>query len=145
VAGALAPPLATRLVDRGLGRAITLIAMITAIAALGVSLLAARIGVFAVVAAAALLDAAASSNLVVGQRAIYGGPPDLRSRMTALFIATFFAVGAISSVAAAWCFARFGWTGVTVLAAVLPFAALLYALNEGPALDHISEGARVSS
>jgi predicted MFS family arabinose efflux permease len=107
-----------------------------------VSLLAARI---AVVAAAVLLDAAASSNLVVGQRAIYSGPPDLRSRMTALFIATFFAAGAISSAVAAWCFARFGWTGVTALAAALPFAALLYALTEQPAPDHLGKAGRASS
>ena len=130
VAGALAPPFATRLVDRGLGRTITLGAMVLAIAAFGVSLLGARIGVAAVVAAAVLLDVAASTSLVVGQRAVYSTPPQLRGRRTALFISTFFAAGAVASSLAAWCFVSFGWTGVAALGSALPFAALLYGLTE---------------
>ncbi len=132
VAGAAAPPIATRLVDRGLGRVTTRASMILAIAAFGVSLLAARTGVLAVVIAAVLLDAAAASNLVVGQRAVYGAPPEVRSRMTALFIATFFAAGAASSAIAAWSFVAFGWIGVATFGAALPAVALLYALTEAP-------------
>jgi predicted MFS family arabinose efflux permease len=79
-----------------------------------------------IVVGAVVLDFAVSANLVFGQRAIYGLAPEQRSRVNALFFATFFAGGAISSALSGWCYAHFGWTGVSVLGIALPVAGLLY-------------------
>ena len=55
-----------------------------------------------------LLDFAVSADLVFGQRAIYALGAEERSRVNALFMATFFAGGAIASGLSGWSFARFG-------------------------------------
>jgi predicted MFS family arabinose efflux permease len=52
--------------------------------------------------------------------------------VNALYFATFFAGGAISSALSGWCYARFDWTGVSVLGAALPIAGLIYLATEFP-------------
>jgi MFS family permease len=56
--------------------------------------------------------------------------------VNAIYFATFFASGAISSALSGWLYARFGWAGVCVLGVALPLAGLLYLstdLRERPA------------
>lgn len=61
---------------------------------------------------------------------IYSLGAEQRSRLNGLFMATFFAGGAVSSAASGWASARFGWAGVSVLGMVLPLSALLYVATE---------------
>jgi predicted MFS family arabinose efflux permease len=129
VAGAIAPPIAGRLADRGFSQSGTVVAMASAIVAFVLSDFArdsSWLSVGLIVVGAVVLDFVVSANLVFGQRAIYGLAPEKRSRVNALFFATFFAGGAISSALSGWCYARFGWTGVSVLGIALPVAGLLY-------------------
>ena len=44
-----------------------------------------------------MLDAGAQANLVIGQRAIFGLHPDIRSRLNALYLAVSFLGGACGS------------------------------------------------
>jgi predicted MFS family arabinose efflux permease len=83
-----------------------------------------------VIVSAVLLDSAVSANLLLSQRAIYSLGSEQRSRLNGLFMATFFAGGAVSSALSGWAFARFGWTGVSILGMLLPLAALLYFATE---------------
>ena len=129
VAGAVAPPIAGRLADKGFSQSGTVVAMASAIVAFVLSAFAhdsSWQGVGLIVVSAVVLDFAVSANLVFGQRAIYGLAPEQRSRVNAIYFATFFASGAISSALSGWCYARFGWAGVCVLGVALPLAGLLY-------------------
>jgi predicted MFS family arabinose efflux permease len=133
VAGAIAPPIAGRLADRGLAHAATAAAMVLA----GLSFVLSNLGrgggsfgLAMVVATAILLDFAVSANLVFGQRTIYALGAAERSRINALFMATFFVGGAIASALGGWSFARYGWAGVSILGIGLPLLALLYWTTE---------------
>ena len=133
VAGAIAPPLAGRIADRGLSRGGTVFAMLLAALAFPVSNLAqggSRPALALVVLSAIVLDFAVSANLVFGQRAIFALGPELRSRLNGLYLAIFFAGGAAGSALSGWCYARYGWTGTSVLGAALPIVGLLYYATE---------------
>ena len=145
VAGAIAPPIAGRIADKGLSQAGTAAAMLLASASFLLSDLAlghSDLSLAILVAAAILLDFAVSANLVLSQRAIYSLGSAQRSRVNGLFMATFFAGGAISSALSGWAFAHFGWAGVSVLGMLLPLAALLYFSTERrtPVIECVSAG-----
>ncbi|NVN09635.1 MFS transporter [Nguyenibacter vanlangensis] len=130
VAGAVAPPIASRLVDQGYSRTATTAAMILVMLAFGATLLAERGIVVIVVIAAIVLDGAVSANLVIGQRAIYALAPEQRGRMNAIYIAVFFVGGSVASAIAAWSFVHFDWLGVVILGVLLPLSALCYSVGD---------------
>ena len=121
------------LADNGHARVGTVTAMLLAAASFTLSCFGLGGGAFglaAVVATAVLLDFAVSANLVFGQRAIYALDPNERSRVNALFMATFFAGGAIASALSGWAFALSGWIGVSVIGISLPMIAIVYWTTE---------------
>jgi predicted MFS family arabinose efflux permease len=133
VAGAIAAPLGGNLADRGLSRTATGMAMTSVLG----GFLLTRIlngGSFAALllltAGAILLDFGVSSSLVVGQRAIYSLGAEYRSRLNGLFMATFFAGGAVCSALGAWAYARAGWELASLIGMALPLAALAYFATE---------------
>ena len=133
VAGAIASPIAGRLADAGHGRTATFLAMGCAIAAFALSRASApgsTAALAAMVAAGIVLDFGVTTNLVVGQRAIFTLGDDVRSRLNGLYMATFFGGGAIGSAFGALAFARADWGGAASLGAALPIAALAYALTD---------------
>ncbi|MGV7241665.1 MFS transporter [Caballeronia sp. M23-90] len=133
VAGAIAPPFAGRIADRGLTQPGTVAAMLLASGSFIFSDLASghsTLSLVLVVTTAIVLDFAVSANLVLSQRVIYSLGAEQRSRLNGLFMATFFAGGAIGSAASGFAFARFGWDGVSVLGMALPLAALAYFATE---------------
>ena len=133
VAGAVAPPFAGRLADRGFAKIGTAVAMLLAAASFLLSDLGwggGKLGLALVIATAIVLDFAVSANLVFGQRAIYALGPEQRSRLNGLFMATFFAGGAIASAISGWSFAHFGWFGVSVVGIALPLSAFAYWMTE---------------
>ncbi len=134
VAGAIAPPIAGRIADRGLARPGTAAAMVLAAASFPLSLIAPFVdgGVIIISASAIVLDFAVSANLVFGQRAIYALSEQHRSRLNGLFMATFFAGGALGAAVGAWCYTHLGWPGVVAVGAAAPAVALLYWVSERP-------------
>jgi len=133
VTGAIAAPMAGRYADHGHSHQMTAIAL-----ALGAgSFLLSRIGaegsllsLLALTVAAIVLDFAVSSNLVIGQRAIFSLSDEHRSRLNGLYMAIFFVGGAIGSSVGAWAYARAGWPLASWIGFALPAIALLYFRTE---------------
>jgi len=82
------------------------------------------------VVAGIVLDFGVTTNLVIGQRAIFVLGAEYRSRLNGLYMATFFAGGAIGSAAGGLAFAHGGWPLASWLGFALPVAALLYFATE---------------
>ena len=133
VAGAIASPIAGRLADAGHTRGATVFAMLAVIAAFGLTRLAepgTSFGLGLMVVAGIVLDFGVTTNVVLGQRAIFALGADIRSRLNGVYMATFFAGGAIGSALGGLAFAHGGWPLATWLGIALPLAALAYFATE---------------
>ena len=82
------------------------------------------------VVAGIVLDFGVTTNLVLGQRAIFVLGAEYRSRLNGLYMATFFGGGAIGSALGGWAFAHGGWALASWLGFALPIVALLYFATE---------------
>jgi predicted MFS family arabinose efflux permease len=82
------------------------------------------------VLAGIVLDFGVQGNVVLGYRAIFALAPEHRSRLNGLYMATFFAAGAVGSALGGWAFAQGGWALASWIGFALPVAALLYFLTE---------------
>lgn len=127
-AGAISAPIAGRVADRGLTRSATGLAMLLVAA----SFLVTHIGhdgstlkLAILVAAAILLDFGVTANLVLGQRAIYNLDAEFRSRLNGLYMAIFFAGGAIGSALGGWAYAHGGWSLTAWAGLAFPAVALM--------------------
>ncbi|KRB61608.1 MFS transporter [Rhizobium sp. Root708] len=132
-AGAIASPIAGRLADRGLTRIASTLAMVLGMASFLIGHFAADGSVTALVLltlAAILLDFGVTTNLVVGQRTIYAISAEHRSRLNGLFMATFFAGGALGSAVGGWAFATGGWSLTAWIGLCFPAFAFLLFLTE---------------
>lgn len=136
VAGALAAPLAGRLADRGLSRPATLYSIAAVTLAFVVAPLSDATGPGILVSlgvmlvTAVLLDFGVQANNVLGFRAIYSLSVDLRMRLNGLYLAIFFAAGAIGSAVGAWAYSWGGWHASAFIGLIPPCAATVYALTE---------------
>jgi predicted MFS family arabinose efflux permease len=133
VAGAIASPIAGRLADKGWARKLTGLAFIIAAASFALTYVLQsnqRISLIIFCAAAILLDMAVSGNLVLGQQAIYGLGDEIRGRVNGVFMAVFFAGGAIGSALGGWSYAQGSWKAASVIGFILPVTAFLYYLTE---------------
>lgn len=130
VVGVFAAPIAGRLADRGLTRVATGLSLtLVAIA----FLLAHRGGsgsVAVLLAAGVVLDLGVQANLVLGQRTIYALGAQVRSRLNGLYMAIFFAGGAVGSAIASAAFVHGGWGLVSWIGLGFPVAALVYFVTE---------------
>lgn len=135
VAGAVAAPIAGRVADRGWSRPASGLSMLLVSASFGLTHVApagSRAALGLLVAAAILLDFGVTSSLVLGQRAIFSLGAELRSRLNGLFLAFFFAGGAVGSAVGGFAFAHGGWPVASAIGAALPgMALLLYATEWG--------------
>lgn len=132
-AGAIASPIAGRMADRGWTQPATALAMLAVACAFLITHLGAPGSPFALAAlvvAGILLDFGVTTNLVLGQRAIFGLGAEYRSRFNGLYMATFFAGGAIGSAFGGLAFAHGGWLLASWLGFALPVAALLCFMTE---------------
>lgn len=141
VSGALVAPRAGRVADAAQGRPrLARRAQLVAIAAAIVPFLlcllclvrGGPLAIAALVAAAILLDAAVTANMILSQRAIFSLGEDIRTRVNALYMTTIFSAAAAGSTLAAWALARGGWRLTALLGAALPTASLIYALVRNP-------------
>ncbi len=128
VSGAVAAPLSGRLADSGHSSAITASSMVVAAASFLVANLApigSSTALALLVAAAVLLDFGAQANLVVGFRAIFTLGAESRGRLNGLYIATFFAFGALGSGVGAWAYADGGWRLASAIGLAFPVVGLI--------------------
>jgi len=119
VAGAIASPIAGRFADRGWSKPATAFAMLAVAAAFLIT----HIGAYGSPLALGLLVAA-------GIRAIFVLGAEYRSRLNGLYMATFFAGGALGSALGGLAFAHGGWLLASWLGFALPVVALLYFFTE---------------
>lgn len=138
VAGAVAAPLAGHLADKGWSRAATGIGMGSVLAGFLVTRIfdgttgsgGRTLPLLLLTAGAILLDFGVSASLVTGQRAIYTLGAEYRSRLNGLFMATFFAGGAVCSALGGWAYAHGGWPYASGIGIALPLVALAYFATE---------------
>jgi predicted MFS family arabinose efflux permease len=134
VAGAIAAPIAGRLADRGWTRPATALAMAAVAVAFVLTWLGAAgspAALALLVVAAIVLDFGVSANLVLGQRAIFALGAEQRGRLNGIYMATFFAGGAIGSALGGWAYAHGGWALASSIGIAFPIAALVYFATEG--------------
>lgn len=132
-AGAIAAPIAGRLADRGYGYLATRLSMISVAVAFVITHLVPAgswLSLGLLTFAAILLDFGVTTNLVLGQRAIFVLGAEYRSRLNGIYMATFFAGGALGSALGGWLYAEGGWWAASMLGLALPACALLYSLSE---------------
>ncbi|MCE3605393.1 MFS transporter [Massilia sp. P8910] len=125
MAGAIASPIAGRLADAGKTLPATGVALALGVSAFALPLLipgSRDVALAVLVVASIILDMGVAASLVLGQRAIFSMAPEVRSRLNALYLALFFAGGALGSALGGWVFATCGWH--TVLLAGMAFPAL---------------------
>lgn len=136
VAGAIAAPVAGQLADRGLTRPATIGAMLSVISAFAITHVSApgsHLALALLVLAAVLLDLGVSGNVVLGQRLIYALGEAERSRLNAIYMATFFVGGALGSALGAWAYVSGGWLAASLLGSLMPACALLVLWLADPA------------
>lgn len=133
VIGVIAAPIAGRVADRGWSRPATGLAMLS----VALSFLLTHFwhggresSLALLLVSAILLDFGVSANLVLSQRAIYALGGEIRSRLNGLFMATFFAGGALGSALGGWIYAQGGWSATSWLGCLFPALALLYYATE---------------
>ena len=133
VSGAAAAPIAGRLADKGLIRAATGLSIVLVILSGLLPMLFAGgsiLSIVILVAAAILLDMGVSANMVLGQRAIFALGAEVRSRLNGLYMAIFFAGGAIGSAVGGWAYAMGGWQAALWVGVLFPALAMLYFFTE---------------
>jgi predicted MFS family arabinose efflux permease len=133
VSGAVAAPVAGRLADRGWTRPATGIALALVIISGILPLViqgSTTSALVTLVISAILLDMGVSANLVLGQRAILSLGAEFRSRLNGLYMAIFFAGGAIGSATGGWAYAIGGWKAVLLIGIALPVIAFIYYTTE---------------
>lgn len=124
-------PLAGWIADRGYSRAATGGALLLAI--VGFVITEAGVATSSVIVlglGAIVLDVAVTANLVFGQRAIFMLQPEIRSRLNALYIATFFTGGALGSALASPLFEQGGWAYVSIAGIAAIALAMIYYASE---------------
>jgi len=132
-AGAIASPIAGRVADRGWTRLATAFAMTLAILAFLIGHLSGGGSLLALITltiSGIMLDFGVQTNLVLGQRAIFALSAEHRSRLNGLYMATFFAGGAIGSALGGWAYATGGWNLASWFGIAFPVIALLVFLTE---------------
>lgn len=133
VSGAVAAPIAGRFADKGLIRSATgwsivlvILSGVLPIMFSGGSI----VSIVILVLAAILLDMGVSANLVLGQRAIFALGAEVRSRLNGMYMAIFFAGGALGSAVGGWAYAIGGWKAAMWVGVLFPILALLYFFTE---------------
>jgi predicted MFS family arabinose efflux permease len=138
VAGAIAAPIAGKIADNGFGRLATRIAILIVAGAFILMYFSTQKNIENITLltiAAIIMDFGVSMNLVIGQRALFSLNAQYRSRFNGLYIAIFFAGGAIGSGVGTWIYAQFGWAYTLYTGFVIAIAALIYAMTEKTTQD----------
>ncbi|GIO99555.1 putative MFS-type transporter YdeR [Paenibacillus lautus] len=133
VSGAAVAPIAGRFADKGLIRSATGLSIVLVILSGLLPIMFPGGSIFSIVIlviAAILLDMGVSANMVLGQRAIFALGAEVRSRLNGMYMAIFFAGGAIGSAVGGWAYAMGGWKAAMWVGVLFPIMALLYFFTE---------------
>ncbi len=124
IVGAAVAPFSGYLSDRFSARIVNGVSLAIVLGSFLVMMLANRslgwlvLGVF-------LMDAGVQTNQISNQTRIYGLAPELRNRLTSIYMFTYFLGGAVGSAVGAEAWMTSGWTGVCVAGAGMAAAALV--------------------
>jgi predicted MFS family arabinose efflux permease len=121
--GAAVAPLSGWLSDRYSARAVNGISLLTVIAAFLLMALA-DLSLYWLIVGVFLMDAGVQTNQISNQTRIYTLAPELRNRITSVYMFTYFVGGAIGSAVGAQAWAHWHWTGVCLTGAALAALAL---------------------
>lgn len=133
VSGAVAAPVAGHLADKGWIRPATGLALALVFTSVILPLMiqsGSTLALVMLIVSAIVLDLGVSANLVLGQRAIFSLGAEFRSRLNGLYMAIFFAGGAIGSATGAWAYAMFGWKAALLIGIALSAIAMIYYATE---------------
>jgi len=130
VAGALCASLAGRLADRGLQRYATPAFLLITLIAYGLMALGGT-RLVALIVGVVLLDLGVQGTQITNQSEIYRLRPEANSRITTIYMTTYFIGGAVGSATSAVAFGAAGWTGVCILGAAYASLTVLAWLTEG--------------
>lgn len=128
IVGVLVAPIAGRLATGPRPERLNIAALLATAASFVVFALGAR-SLVAIGAGVVLLDAGVQANQLTNQTVIYGLRPELRSRLNAVYMVTYFIGGSAGTVASAIAWSRGGWPlvcatgGAFALVGLLPLAA----------------------
>jgi predicted MFS family arabinose efflux permease len=141
IVGVLVAPLVGRLAHRvesrvlnGVSLAVVALSFLT-FHLVGASLIGIALGVV-------LLDCGAQANHLANQTVIYGLAPELRNRLNAVYMVSFFIGGASGSALAALAWSRAGWPGVCAVGGACAVIGLLLVLMQAPAPNFASDAAK---
>ena len=121
--GAFAAPLCGRIADRFSARAVNGTALVVMSSSFLLMLLADR-SLWLLALGVLLMDGGAQLNQISNQTRIYTLAPELRSRITSVYMVVYFIGGGLGSALGTRIWAREGWAGVCLSAAVLALAGL---------------------
>lgn len=136
MAGAIASPIAGRLADKGHTLMATAAALLLGVAGFILPLVAPEsdgartIALALLVVASIILDMGVAASLVLGQRAIFNLGAEVRSRLNGLYLAMFFAGGALGSALGGWMYATHGWHAALLTGMAFPGVALVYWISD---------------
>ena len=129
-AGVLSAPIAGRMADKGWSRAATGVALASVFVGFAMAHFGADGALLPLLAGGVLLDLGVQANIVLGQRAIYSLGAHARSRLNGLYMALFFAGGAVGSAMSSYTYLHGGWTMICWAGMAFPAAAFLFYLTE---------------
>jgi predicted MFS family arabinose efflux permease len=119
--------------DRGWTRPATGIGMLVVAIAFAITRFATHgspLALALLVIAAVLVDFGITTTLVTGQRAIFALGQEIRGRLNALYMTTWYIAGAAASTIGGWAYAKGGWSLASWIGLALPVAGLLYYFTE---------------
>jgi MFS family permease len=128
IASVLAAPVAGRLADGGrasIGSAASIALVGTGFAAATVGT-PERGGVWLLAVASLLIGAGVTGHAVFGQRDVFSMPASNRARLNGMFMAAYFAAGALGSALASLVYANWGWRVTCLLGVVTAGVAMVH-------------------
>lgn len=133
VAGALVAPVAGRLSDRFSAKVVNGASLATIVIGFLLMSLADR-SLLLLIAAVFIMDAGVQANQISNQTRIYALAPELRNRITSVYMVTYFLGGALGSAIGASAWTAWHWPGVWLSAATLAALAFvpLFLIRERP-------------
>jgi predicted MFS family arabinose efflux permease len=129
--GALVAPVVGRLADRGYGRVMTGIALLSLATCFAGTIAAVdTLALAALVVLTIVLDAAVQANQIISQRIIFSVSPERRGRVNAIYMTLMFIGGALGAVAGTMIYHRGGWNAAAVTGILLGVAPFLLFMVE---------------
>jgi predicted MFS family arabinose efflux permease len=128
-AGAFSANIAGRLSDKGLANKVTIFFLIVNITAF-LLMIFGNNNIIPLIIGIIMLDAGVQGTHITNQSEIYKLNPKARSRLTTVYMASFFIGGAIGSAMSAAIFNIKGWIGVCILGIIYSLLAIIFWIIE---------------